>query len=161
MAGIELVLLAAAFGEGDMDTAQKDTDRLLNEGMAVAEDLLLENGEFFPFGLTLESDGQVALISAADDVDYPAANEMVELMKLRFAESARQGQYNATALFYHASVKSNDMPTAKDAVAVALDHALDFSIVVFYPYTVDGKEIEFSTPSVTKGAGEIFNRTLN
>jgi hypothetical protein len=155
-----------------MSNAKSECEELLSAVMPFAEQMLQEHGEFFPFGASMDHDGEMAHAGGWTGEEQPESAEVIELLEQGFQEGAKNGEYEVTALVYDVRVAppGNDIedpspsPSPEhrggglfDAIAVALDHRDDYSVVVYFPYSFDaGCELAIEAPFAGAGEGKIF-----
>src|SRR5262245_35279355 len=113
-----------------MSDPKLECEELLNVLMPFAEQTLSRYGEFHPCGAALDPDGKVILVGIDEGI-AENAQDMIRLLMEGFVESARSGEYKATALAYDASVVPPGEGKKVDAIAVALDHRDNYSVRVF------------------------------
>ncbi|MBM7049019.1 MULTISPECIES: hypothetical protein [Rhizobium] len=140
-----------------MQSPKGDCEVLLGAVMPFAEQMLKSYGEFLPFGAAMQSDGKVTQVGASDGNEHPQPADLIALLKEGFAAEARNGKYKATALVYDARYKSAD-GSVSDAIAVALDHRDNYSVVVFFPYTLRESSLSIGQARAEAGVNEIFGQ---
>lgn len=64
-------------------TPKEQVEELMNEGIAFAERMLREHGEFFPFGVVRKSGGSIQHVGASDGRERPPSRELIDLLKVR------------------------------------------------------------------------------
>lgn len=138
-----------------MSDPQGDCEKLLGLAITFAEQMLTENGEFYPFGAAMAPDGELSAVSAYDGQEHPRAEEVIEFLKEALQDGARGGRYIATALAYDARIS---LPSggASDAVTVLLDHRDDLSLIVQFPYRREDGAVSFDPPISQNGGSDIF-----
>ena len=154
---VVVMVTATTVAASDVKSGKSDCDTLLGAVMPFAEQMLKAHGEFFPFGAAMQSDGKVAAVGAWDGDEHPNSTDVITLLKDGFVAGARKGEYKATALVYDVWYKSDD-GSLTDAIAVALDHRDNYSVVVFYPYTLKDGLLSVGKIQVHDGAYEVFGR---
>ena len=55
----------------DMSNAKRESQDLMNAAIPLAERMLREHGEFFPYGAALASDGEVLSVAGYDGREAP------------------------------------------------------------------------------------------
>ncbi len=134
-----------------------DCERLVNDLLPFAQQMLTENGEFFPFGGIVDPQGELQHIGVESDEEDTPSEEIIELLKDHFKTGAADGQFNATALVYDVLVVPPGQEDKQDAVAVALDSRDGFSGVAVFPYTIDAaNKVQIGEPFGGPGDGDIF-----
>lgn len=127
----------------------------MNTALPLAKQMLQEHGEFFPFALALNAKGQVVAVAAHDE-SYSTSEDLIRQLKRTFVAQAMAGEYRATALTYDARVQTPTKGAKSDAIAVALDHRDNYSVVVFLPYRLEGGKLTLGEMFAQRGSGEIF-----
>ncbi len=141
-----------------MGHAKSECEELLNVLLPFAEELLAKHGEFFPFAATMNNLGGIAHVAGYTGSEQPPSADVIALLKGAFREGARTSEYRATALAYDVRVQSPTNNAKCDAVAVELDHADEYSVVVYFPYTVNENRVEVGVPFAQEGSDEVFGQ---
>ena len=152
-----LLFLVSTHAIGDdVSNAKQDAERLMNSALPFAEKMLNEHGEFFPFGAAMRPSGEIVSVGAESVEEQPPSQELIDILKSAFKSAAADGEYIATAILYDSLTIPPGTEEKTDAVAVALDHRDDYSVVVFFPYELVDGSAEFQPPFAVKGADDIF-----
>ena len=138
-----------------MSQAKAEAEELL-ESVELAKKLLQENGEFFPFGAAMKHDGEIVSIAGDMGDERPRSQEIIDLLKAHFVEAAREGEYRATAIVFDVRVVIDDAGNKSDSIAAALDHKENFSVIVFFPYSIQGQSILYGEVFAQEGEYDIF-----
>jgi hypothetical protein len=136
--------------------AKSECELLMNSALPVAKQMLQEHGEFFPFGLALNAKGQVLTVAGHDESEHPTSEDFIRQVKQTFVARAAAGEYRATALVYEVQVQTPNRGVSTDAIAIALDHRDNYSVVVFLPYRFEGEKLTLGEMFAQQGAGEVF-----
>ena len=140
-------------------TEQKaDAEKLLAAARVVAERMLHECGEFYPYGYLMRPDGQIVSISPTTGKEHPASRDLISILRDNYRTEAEAGRLLASALVYDARVATPSASQKKDAVAFQIDHRDGYSVEVFFPYSLDSAAVVFDPPFAQKGADAIFPR---
>lgn len=140
-----------------MSDAKTECETLMSAVLPFAQQMLAKHGEFFPFGGAMENDGKIVSVSVFDGIEQPASDHVIRQIKDAFTAGARTGTYRATALVYDAKVKLPSTGEISDAISVSLNHRDNYSVIVMFPYMIDGrKKIAFAPPYAEKGEADIF-----
>ena len=143
-----------------MNTAKSDVELVLNSVLPFAEEMLVKHGEFFPFGGAMQPDGEILHVNTWDGDERPASNDVIAVLTREFKSGAERGDYKATAIVYDILTVPPGKIEKQDAIAIALDHRNDYSVVVVYPYSFDANDqLAIQSPFASKGGGEIFSQT--
>jgi hypothetical protein len=139
-----------------MGTAKEQCETLMNEAIDFAEVLLNKNGEFFPFGKAMDADGNIVSVAAYDGDEHSPSQEVIDMLKAGFRSCGQKGEYIACALAYDVRVRSQESGDPVDAVAIDLDNVNDYSVTVFFPYSMQNGEAVFGSISAQQGDNDIF-----
>lgn len=138
--------------------AKDDCHQLLNATLPFAEQMLREHGEFVPFGAQMLRGGELAAVSADGGEDHSQSQDLIGLLQTAFKAGAYDGQVIATALVYDVRVKLPGAGQKSDAIALNLDHRDNYSVTVFFPYTINDGELALDEPFASVGDYAIFPR---
>jgi hypothetical protein len=136
--------------------AKADSEALLNSLMPFAEKMLTQHGEFFPFGGAMKPDGEIVNVAGYDGRERPPSNDLIELLEEGFRKDAINGVYKATAVVYDVRMILPSTKTSSDAIAVALDHRDNYSVLILFPYTLTAGMLQIGEPFAEKGARNVF-----
>jgi len=136
--------------------AKAECEEIMNALLPFAKQMLEQHGEFFPFGGTMKSNGEITYTAGYDGREPPPSVDVIKLLKDGFRSGARSGQYKATALVYDVRVVLPSSGQKSDAVAVALDHRDSYSVVVYFPYQIASGKVLFGEVFAEKGEANVF-----
>jgi hypothetical protein len=136
--------------------AKSDCEDLMNAGLPFAEKMLGEHGEFFPYGRAMRPNGEIVYVAGYDGREHPPSLDIIQLIKSAFVKGANDGSYLATALIYDVRIAITDPDEKKDAVAVSLNHRDGYSVIVMFPYRLDGVNVVFGEALAQAGEADIF-----
>ncbi len=139
-----------------MADAKADVEALMDSAIPFAEQMLREHGEFLPFGAAMRTGGEIVSVAAHDGNDQPPSADLIELLRDGFRRSGKSGEFLATAIIYDVRVRSPSAAQVTDAIAAALDHKDNYSVIVFFPYTLNDGELEFGESFAQAGESHIF-----
>jgi hypothetical protein len=145
-----------ALGATPVPTPKSQCEELLNVVLPFAEKMLSAHGEFYPFGASMKPDGQIVQVAAYDGRDRPPSQPLIEQLREAFAADARAGSIIASATAYDVRTIPPGGSTKSDAVAIELDHRGDYSVVVFFPYSIQGGTVHVGSAFAQKGEFRIF-----
>jgi hypothetical protein len=138
---------------------KKDCENLMNALLPLAERMLRDHGEFYPYGGYLKPDGEVVHVGARDeDTDHPKSTDLLYVLRDSFSEMARAGGCKATAMVFDVRVDLPDTDTKSDAIQVSVEHADGYSAEVFFPYEIEGSRLNYGATFAQQGKHEIFGR---
>jgi hypothetical protein len=151
-------LLTVSANAQQMNQPKTDCENLMNSVLPFAERMLKQHGEFFPFGGAMRPNGEIVSVGGKSDQERPPSAEVIKLLRDSFASSARKGEFKATAIVYDVRVILPDTGAKSDAIAVALDHRDNYSVVVMFPYTIQSGDVHFGNTFAQKGDDKVFPR---
>lgn len=106
---------------------QDDLDELLNASVPFAQQMLDKHGEFFPYGVAIDSSGETRLV--AGDPDQGEQPKSVDVLQtLVKGLRAQRDELRAAAMV--SDVRLSD----SDAVRVEVEHREGQALVVLLPY---------------------------
>ncbi len=113
--------------------AKTECEVLLNEAMPFAQKMLREHGEFYPYGYEMNPTGDIKLVAGYTGTDHPKSQTIIDLLVEGFKQDAAAKKVKATALVYDMMVVPPGAIVKTDAIAVALDHRDNYSVIVIFP----------------------------
>jgi hypothetical protein len=137
-------------------TPKSQCEELLNVVLPFAEKMLAAHREFYPFGASMKPDGRINQVAAYDGREHPPSQQLIDQLREAFAADAKSGSIVASATAYDVRTIPPGGDTKTDAVAVELDHRANYSVVVFFPYTIQGGTVVIGTTFAQKGESRIF-----
>lgn len=111
-----------------------ELDALLDPMLEFAEKMLREHGEFYPFAVTLDQEGQIGLVGGLTDGEHPESRAVIDLLVDGLRGSAQQGRIRASGICWDALMTGADGKKT-DAIAMSLEHSLGDGAMVFRPYS--------------------------
>ena len=142
-----------------MKTPKEDCEDLMNAVLPFAKQMLSQHREFFPFGATMSTSGEIAHSAGWTGTEHPPSNDVIALLNDGFRAGAVAGKYRATALVYDVRTIPPGATVKQDAIAVNLDHRGDYSVVVMFPYVFSSAgDLVVSDPFASEGARAVFRR---
>lgn len=111
---------------------QDDLDALVSSALDTAQGLLDRNGELFPFGVTVDPRGDVAVVHGDPGPgEQPLSQDVLDLLH----DGARHERDGLRAMAFVADVRLAD----SNAIRVELEHREhDEALVVLAPYRLTG-----------------------
>jgi hypothetical protein len=111
-----------------------DLEELLSAVIPFAQQMLSEQGEFYPFGATVSSSGEVEAVGAAAEDEQPESQKLIDLLVSGMREQAAAGQIRAGAVCLDVRVVPPGETAKSDAICTRLEHADGEAIETFLPY---------------------------
>ena len=140
-----------------MSDAKSECEDLLSTAVPFARQMLAEHREFFPFGVTLSEEGEIAQVGVSTEDESPKSSAVMGMLEDTFRNDAICGVIRATAITYDVMIQPPGRDEPQDAVAVALDHRDNYSMVVVFPYSFSEEgELQIEDPFAMDGENRIF-----
>lgn len=137
-----LLAFATSIAMGQtVKSAKAEAEDLINAALPFAEKMLGKHGEFFPYAEALGHDGKFVSIGAKDEWERPPSKEVIQLLKGGLKAGAKSGKYKATALVYDVRITLPTTGAKSDAIAVSINHQGKYSVLLFFPYRLEGKQV--------------------
>lgn len=137
--------------------AKEESEKLMNAMLPLAEKMLREYGEFYPYGGYMKADGEIVDMGATDpDTCRPKSKDLIYVLRSSFQEMARANQCKAIVIILDVAVNLPDSDQKSDAIQVCLEHMDGYSVEVFFPYQIVNKEIIYGETFAQQRRREIF-----
>jgi hypothetical protein len=139
-------------------TPKQESEVLMNAVIPVAERMLKEHGEFYPYGGCMRLDGSITHIGTSDsDTDHPRSSDLLFVLKNSFKEMASRRECKAVAVVLAVSVALPNAAEKSDAIQLNIEHADGYSVEVFFPYRLVDGELIYGATLVQQGTHEVFS----
>lgn len=137
--------------------AKQESERLMNAVLPLAEKMLRQYGEFYPYGGYMKPDGNIVDVGPHDpDTDRPKSKDLIYVLRSSFREMANTGQCKAVAIVFNVSVNLPKSDSKSDAIQICVEHVDGYSAEVFFPYQIISNEIVYDETFAQEGKHEIF-----
>jgi hypothetical protein len=138
-------------------TPKQESEVLLNDILTLAEKMLCEHGEFYPYGSYMDNDRKIVDIGAEDpDTDYPKSRDLIYILRTSFREMASANNCRAVAIVFDTKVNLPVSNLESDAIQVCVDHIDGYSAEVFYPYRISEGKVVYGDTFAQEGNHDIF-----
>ena len=120
----------------------EEVQNLLDHCNNYATDLLMETGEFFPFGALTDAAGRTHHREVEIDLkNIPSNGEILDLLLEYFEDQYQNHNAKCFAISFETTIQM-DKNTSTDAIAIDIRHKQEKEIPVFYiPFKViEGEE---------------------
>ena len=95
----------------------------MNAVLPLAEKMLRQHGEFYPYGGYLKPDGMIVDVGAADpDTARPKSKDLIYVLRSSFQEMAMARQCKVVAIVFNVAVNLPNSNRKSDAIQVCVDH---------------------------------------
>lgn len=136
---------------------KKDCEKLMNSVLPLAERMLKEYGEFYPYGGYMKPNGEIVDVGAKEeDTDFPRSKDLLYVLRDSFSQLAETGKCKATAIVFDVRVNLPDEGRKGDAIQVCLEHVDGYSAEVFFPYEVENGQLKCGKTFAQQGEHRIF-----
>lgn len=152
--------LTGGRGYEDVVAAQRtDADRVLNASISLALDKLVQQGEFYPFGVAITREGQIAVLTT-QEMARPTSDAFLGALHDALSDGARSGSFRATAIVADFSFERTRQTGEHDAVRVAVESADGEAMTCYLPYTLvtpgGTRDVRPGQPFAQRGERSIF-----
>lgn len=114
--------------------ASPDLNELFQAAVTFAETMLAKEGEFIPFGVSMNINGKVIHVAGDVGSERPSSRDVIELLQSSFVRSAAEGVIRAAAVCLDTRTIPPGHDTKSDAICVRLAHVSNEALEVFVPY---------------------------
>ena len=130
----------------------------MNAVLPVAERMLGQFGEFYPYGGYMKPDGEIVHIGAADEeTDHPKSKDLLDALRDSLSKMAATGGCKAAAIVFDVRVVPPNAEDNTDAIQVCLEHVAGYSAEVFVPYKIGQDRLaRYGVMFAQEGKREIF-----
>jgi hypothetical protein len=150
---------AAVAAPFDHATQKKQLEELLTAVRPLADKMLAEHAEFFPYGATMSPDQKITAVGGYTGDEHPKSVDVITLLKEAYRRDGATGKILACALVYDVRVVPPGQSEKTDAVAIDLDHRDGMSVTMYFPYRIDAdRKVVFGELFASKGHDGIFPR---
>ena len=115
--------------------AHPDLDHLLDVAVKFAQEMLARRGAFFPFGCSMNTEGEIIMDASYSGGEHPPSQELIEALAGGYAQKANAGVLRAAAICADVRVVPPGAAAKTDAISVALEHSSGEAVTVFLPYS--------------------------
>lgn len=138
-------------------TPKQEAEKLMNAVLPVAERMLKEHREFYPYGGCLRPDGSITHIGATDsDTDHPKSRDLLFVLKESLREMAGRRECKAVAIVFDVAITLPKSGERSDSIQVNIEHVDGYSVEVFFPYRLADGELIYGETLVQQGKHEVF-----
>jgi hypothetical protein len=139
-----------------MSDAQREAEELVSAVLPQAEGMLLAHGEFFPFGGAVTLDGEITQLAVDEEHRDSSMEDVIEALKGKLCSGADSNTFRATALVFPIQAQLPGADDETEAVAIALDHQANYSVVLIIPYVLSDGAVEFGEAVAQQGEDAVF-----
>jgi hypothetical protein len=139
--------------------AHPDLDKLFNILLPFAKTMLLDHGEFYPFGSSMSSSGETRMVGAKmEDDDHPPSEPLIDLLTETFKKQAASGELRAAGICYDVLTVPPEENQKQDAICCGLEHFSGETVDLFVPYVKTKDGVRFGEMFAAKRTAQFFGR---
>ena len=112
---------------------KNDCETLMNTLMPLAEQMLKELGDFYPFGATLSIDGIVSLTPMNSQGNYQDTKDVMNDLIKTHSAFAKEGCIKASGIVWNGKTQNAEGKDS-DAIIISLEHRDGYAVLVGQPY---------------------------
>lgn len=135
---------------------KEEAQRLVDEAMPFAVQLLEKYAEFFPFGRAIDFRGGILHHEGYPGGERPLSDEVIRVLRDAWKQMAAKNEIRATALVYDIRTIPPGKVHKQDAICIDIDHKQNYSIRVIFPYSIEDKLVTIEDPFAIEGEYAIF-----
>jgi hypothetical protein len=143
-----------------VEAQRTDADRVLNASISLALDKLVQQGEFYPFGVALTREGQIAVLTTQETAARPTSDAFLGALHDALSDGARSGSFKAAAIVADFSFERARETGEHDAIRVSVESASGEAVTCFLPYTLvtpgGTRDVRPGQPFAQRGERRIF-----
>lgn len=117
--------------------AHRDLNLLKDTLLPVATQMLTEDGEFFPYGAFMKSNGEIVHCAPDSQDEHPPSQLLFQILRDDFRKRAANKEIRAAGICSDVRVARPGDSEKHDAVHFALEHNNGEALDVFLPYNLD------------------------
>jgi len=136
--------------------AHPDLQSLVDSLLPIAQSLLRNQGDFHPFGATMDSDGRIQWIAADSGAEFPEAQTLIEMMTELIKKKACALEIRSAAICYDCLTVPPGDNVKTDVIGFNLERYSGESISIFVPYLKVDDEPQFRAMCATPKAAQFF-----
>jgi hypothetical protein len=114
--------------------SREDLDEILNEAIAFATFLIEKNGEFYPFAVIKDSQGNLKHFHHPTHEEFPTSEKLREGLFASLRHSAQRNEIVASAVVSNTSLTERSTLVAKSAIRLELESATDVAVTCYLPF---------------------------
>ncbi|HWZ99248.1 MAG TPA: hypothetical protein VN025_15935 [Candidatus Dormibacteraeota bacterium] len=139
--------------------AKLESEKLMNAVLTLAEKMLRQYGEFYPYGGYMTPGGEIIDVGAKDPTtNHPKSEDLIQSLRSSFRALASEKKCKAVALVFDVAVVLPNSTRKSDAIQVCVDHVDGYSAEVFFPYHIVNNEIVYDVTFAQEGEYRIFEQ---
>ena len=139
--------------------SKQESETLMNAILPLAEKMLRQYGEVYPYGGYMKPDGTVVEVGATDpDTGHPKSKDLIYILRRALQEVAERNECKAVAMVFDVIVTLPNSNHKSDAIQVCAEHSDHYSAEVFFPYQFIENELVYEETFAQQGKIEVFGQ---
>ena len=139
---------------------KQESETLMNAMLPLAEKMLRQHGEFYPYGGYMKPDGTIMEVGATDpDTDRPKSRDLIYIVRSSLRDVAQRAECKAVAMVVDVTVTLPNSNRKSDAIQVSVEHADHYSAEVFFPYQLIENDLVYGEIFAQQGKIEVFGQS--
>ena len=127
----------------------------MNALLPLAEKMLNQHGEFYPYGGYTKLDGTIVEVGATDpDTDHPKSKDLIYILRGSLQDLAGRNECKAVALVFNVTVRLPHSDRKSDAIQVSVEHSDGYSAEVFFPYQLVENHVVYGEVFAQQGKAD-------
>jgi hypothetical protein len=140
-------------------SAKQESEALMNALLPLAEKMLRQYGEFYPYGGYMKPNGEIVEVGASDpDTDHPKSKDLIYVLRSSLQDLAERNECKAAAMVFDVTVTLPNSERKSDAIQVSLAHSEGYSAEVFFPYQLVENKLVYGEIFAQQGKNDVFAR---
>lgn len=129
----------------------------MNAILPLAEKMLRQYGEFYPYGGYMKPDGTIVEVGVTDpDTDHPKSRDLIYILRSSLPEVVQRNECKVVAMVFDVTVTLPNSNRKSDAIQVCVEHSDHYSAKVFFPYQLIENELVYGETFAQQGKIEMF-----
>lgn len=140
-----------------MNDPREDVRLLIDSCFAFATALLRKNGEFYPFGQTLNHAREIGhdLVHTGDE--HPDSAALIDDLRKVWRSKASRNEIVATAVAYMCVTHGSEDESKVDAICIAVDHSGGITVNLYFPYSIAAGVLSVAKARTERRAPDVFD----
>jgi hypothetical protein len=139
--------------------SKQESETLMNAMLPLAEKMLRQYGEFYPYGGYMKPDGTIVEVGATDpDTDHPKSKDLIYILRSSLQEVAERHECIAVAMVCDVIVTLPNSNHKSDAIQVCIEHSDHYSANVFFPYQLIENQLIYGATFAQPGKIDVLGQ---
>ena len=126
-----------------MNSIPTELNGLIHYCQSLARLLLIEQGEFYPFGVYLNAENVITQRLFPDGDDFPLSTGLINIIKYDFDQQQNAGIIKGSAIAYAARITNTYYTEPVEVIVVRLNMPGLKPVLYYMPYRLADNEVEY------------------